>query len=804
MVSFLNAWVLLSIPVVLLFILWLVRKDFVSFDTRFSEEVVARKKHARMRRFVLITRTIIFTCLLLALATPVLTTDFFSETDPRIVVLVDESESMNVFAATNLIEELSELARVEQHVIATGNTSALGDAILTHIGVGSHVVLISDGRLTSGASLASVASFAENQQATINAVELPRRFEDASVQVEVESLVIENIQTPIHVRVHTTDGVARAVQVLVNNEVVDERETSTSFTLSQAFSSRENTVTARILTEDEFMSNNEFTATVTATTKPRVLLIASRSSAFEGVLKQLYSVDTKTTIPTSLDKYAAIVVFDTPRSALDEQALVEYVTAGGGLIVIGGERSFEFGGYRNSLLESLLPVRVGVGASAAPSANIVLAIDMSNRALGSVAFVDGEQIRASQEVQSVQKALAIDLLNRLNKNNRVGALAFTYPLPDQHSCTGACVLAPIRSLGEHQEELIDRVARVNITGGTSISTGVQGSIQLLEQVSGSQNIVLISDGVTGVEDANQALNAARTFAARGGTLYAVHVGNSEQGLGFLQELATATGGVAFVAGANNRLAVLFGEPQESEGEDAFALIPVDEYHFITRGITPSATLFGSNQVLVKRGARQLLATNNAQPVLTVWNYGVGRVGAITAFSNDDLGALLHAPNSEYISRLGNWAIGPLERIQQTLILVEDVREGEEALVVARGERPLLEAVAFSRVARNEYEANLPARNQGVHEVLGTRYAVNYPSEFDALGISDELREAVNLSGGDMYAPNDAQQILKHATTLSELKDIREEPLYWPFVLAALIVFLLEVLIRRVTSMRKHS
>jgi uncharacterized membrane protein len=801
-----QTWILAAIPIVVIILFLLLKKNIVSYDNRYRDEQSAQKRQHRSRILMLISRTLIFTLLIVALATPLLQTDVFTDSDPKIIVLTDESSSMNIFEQTQLVEQLREQAQVREYSIASGNTSVLADPILSRIEAGGHVVLLSDGQITSGASLSSVASYAASIQATLNAVQLPIANHDAGVSIISEELVVQNSQTTLTIELHTTDGQPRDVIVSVDDEVIDTRTTSESYTLEHSFSAGTHTISAEIQQADAIAQNNEYVATITATPRPSVLLVGNSDNGLEELLSQLYDVQTTRTLPQDIDAYATIILNNVARSAIrtNEQALQQHLTAGGGMLVVGGENSYEFGSYENTLLEAILPVRVGTGANQLSSGSIAIAIDLSGSTLGGVQFVRGETVQATQQTLNIQKALAVDLVEKLNANNRVGALGFTYPQPRSEDCSGACVLGQIRPLGEHREELAQNIARVDLTGGTAIWVGMQGAMQMLERSSGSQNIVLISDGVSGAQDKDQALNIARTFRARGGKVYPVHVGNTDQGFAFMQQLAVAGGGLAFTADQDNRLAVLFGEPENVDEQDAYSVIPIDEYHFITRDIESTATLFGYNQVIPKDGAHQLLASNSGQPVLTIWNYGVGRVASLTAFSGETLGSLLQLPNSKYLSRTVNWAIGPLERVQNNLLYAQDARVGEEISIYATGSRPDISGVTFSRIDNNQYEAIISPQEQGVYTVGSTTYAVNRPQEFDKTGLSQELIQAVELTGGRMYESTDVQGIIEHAQSLSEIKEVQQEPIRWPFILAALIIYFLEVLIRRISALKKRS
>lgn len=807
-ITFAHPWLLALIPAAILVLIWLLRRDFVRADTRYADEKRSLQRITRARTWMFLSRATIITLLLIALAGPALPIEDFIEADPRITILQDTSNSMSVFEqapAEALIQELRERVPVEIQEIGAPNQSALGDDILGQLREGRNLLLISDGQVTTGATLASVASFATSLRATLNALELPIATTEASISIHGPDYVIENTPSTWHINLHTTTAQPVQLEVLINEEVVLEEEltTNTQIPLEHSFTAGEHEITARIQGATGAEENTVFTRTVTATSKPRVLYVSQRQSGLDEIITTLYDADVRRSIPSDLSAYYAVILHDLPRATIrgSEQQLTSYAAQGNGVLVAGGENSYDFGDYQNTVLETLLPVRVGTGERHRGGANIVIALDLSGRTLGE-RYVDGERIEVEQ-AQDVQKALAIDVIEQLNPSNSVGVVGFTYPQTGVNHCTGACVIQRVQPLMNNREELIDKVARVDITGGTSHGVGMQASLQLLEGATGSKNVIFISDGISGDEDQQRALNAARTLAAQGGQVYAVLVGNSDRGASFMQALAQAGNGVYFRADQTNRLAILFGEPVDLDQGDAYDLVALNEHHFITQDLDLQATLFGYNQVRPKSASQLLLTSSGGDPVLTVWNYGVGRVAALTGFNGPDYGQLLQDPNSRVISRTINWLIGDPLRLETSRAQVPDGRVGEEMQInVTSPQTPSAPGVAFTRVENNDYIGVLTPQTKGRFEVLGVPYHVNYPKEYERLGISEELQEAVEMTDGIIFSNPSAQEVIAHAQETSRLKQLDDQQVRWPFLLAALVLFFVEVVVRRVQEIRR--
>ncbi|MBI5072831.1 hypothetical protein HZA99_03360, partial [Candidatus Woesearchaeota archaeon] len=99
---------------------------FVNFVRIPKEEI---KIIWKTRVFVCFTRTLILALLVFALAGPFYSEETMSDGDPRIMLLVDNSTSMNLFSvnAEGLKTSLEEKIPVSEVTIASGTTSKLGD-----------------------------------------------------------------------------------------------------------------------------------------------------------------------------------------------------------------------------------------------------------------------------------------------------------------------------------------------------------------------------------------------------------------------------------------------------------------------------------------------------------------------------------------------------------------------------------------------------------------------------------------------------------------------------------------------------
>src|SRR3989338_4981244 len=119
------------------------------------------------------------------------------------------------------------------------------------------------------------------------------------------------------------------------------------------------------------------------------------------LLTQVYDVDlTSSLAGVDMNKYYAAVINDIPIAEIEGSVsegnknnanneddrknvdkLIEFVTDGNGLMVVGGDNSFDKGGYKGSLFESILPVQVGIGEKAkGEDFNVIFLVDLSGTA----------------------------------------------------------------------------------------------------------------------------------------------------------------------------------------------------------------------------------------------------------------------------------------------------------------------------------------------------------------------------------------------------------------------------------------
>jgi len=730
----------------------------------------------RRRALLLCSRLVLVALLVVGAAGPYTATTETVTDDPRVTLIVDRSASMAVMDADpGEFAAAIESAGVPVRTREVGGTdrSPVGDAIGRSLSGDGTVVVLSDGRVTDGRSLAEASAVAQEANATINAVSLTPARTERAVALGGPHKTSTGVSNTYRVSV---DGVeldgSTELTVSVDGEPVERHtiEGSKSVAFDHTFEGTgDHRITARIEGEDRYERNDVARLSVRAVEPPTILYVARESYPLASFLDTLYEVNRAESIPDDLSGYYAVVIQDVPAGDLGNvSALGRSVADGTGLVTVGGENSFEHGSYRESPLLDLLPVTVGTGER--PS-RIALVVDISG---------------STQDSLSAQQALALDALDQLGDRNEVGVVAFNRE---------AYRVMDMTTVGDNRERVADRIRRLESGGGTDVSVGIDGARQLLGPRGGT--IILLSDGRSQAGNAPQAAALARNQGSR---VIAIGVGSNVAARG-LREIARTGGGTYFAADESDRLRILFGgETRQYRGK---GLTVVDGSHFVTRNVEFEAEPGQTNSVGPAERADFLVAGQSGTPAITTWRYGLGRTAAITAYDGDGtLGGLLSAPDSRALTRTVNWAIGDPERLETGITDVRDARVGEPLTVTYKGtQRPSAADVRFRQAGDGQYEATVVPAETGYDAVLGAEYAVNYPREYGAFGQSPLLAGAVERAGGQLYGLDDAAVVAEDARTEATSQEEVTREWTWLVLVAALVLFLLECSLRRLARIK---
>jgi uncharacterized membrane protein len=771
--------------------------NFVKFN-KDEDKTEFVKKHRFDRIFFIIIRPILLLLLLIAIASPYTLKETTTQGNPSLTILADNSSSFGVFdtgVAPKLAEQLKEYFPVNLKYIASGERSAIGDGILQNAEGDDQILVISDGYNNYGRDLGDIILFSSILNTTIHTLKMEPIKKDVSVMIDGPSQVIEQSENSYRVYVNNIGDVDyNKVEVFIDGAPIN-LDSSGRFTWR--FSKGYHKINARILfpKEDHFEQNNEFYMSVKSLPRPILLYVTSGSGGpMQQALEKVYEVIVQESIPDNLDIYDVTVLNNLHINQISDNKvdlISDYLSEKGkGLVVVGGDNSFDHGGYEDSYFESLLPVNIGVAERKSDAKyNVVFVIDLS----GTVNYPF--RPNSDQTVLDFEKSFLISIIRSLNIEDEVSIIGFVsrpHCVPQELHC----VLNPISFL-PNIEDSIRTFAVPAEDSGTNIALALNRARSVLEKAKGSKNVVLLTDGI----DTNEygIMQTVQSMSSFGVKLYTIGVGQFVNGA-LLKNMADKSGGLYFEPDESDKLKIIFmGDEEEQKCLKATSgrAVLMDTAHWITKGdLTLSANVGGYNLVVPELWGRKLVATDCDRTLITAGRYGLGRVAVM---STDDggkwSGQLFSRDNSKVITKMVNWAIGDFTKDIEFDVRVKDTTLGKATDV---------NGLDFVKIDAGLYSAKFRPEKVGFYQLLGASVGVSYNDEYEKIGLNPALGELVTISGGKVFEPNDVEKIKDTIITMSKRVKIKTVNYRWPFVIAALILFLIEVFIRRLRQNKDMS
>ena len=575
---------------------------------------------------------------------------------------------------------------------------------------------------------------------------------------------------------------------------------------------------------DEFKENNGYTATLDVPGRPAVLYVEGqpqRASYFSNALgTQQFDVDTRApaAFPASLrelERYDFIAISDVPREALHPAAqdLVEkYVRdLGGGFLFAGGDAGYGLGGWAHTTFERMLPVRMDAERrKEMPDVAMMLVIDRS----GSMTGLPME----------MAKAACIATLGALQPDDLLAVIAFDS--------------SPVRYVklqqARYRSRIQNEIERIQPGGGTEIFQSLDMAYQDLSVVRARRkHVILLTDGQAseqGIRDLVQAMVASSI------TVTTVGLGEGvKQDL--LRTIADTGGGRFHNVPDPNSLPKIFTRETEMVSQQAavdewFPVEQVGSAEFLKGVAVGSAPLLHGYVAteLKPPPAQLILQSDRGDPILARWRVGLGWTIAWTSDVKNHWAVewLRWSGYPKFWGQLVREHMRVKRRREldmKTEVVGSRVRATVDAFtpderfddgvdsklfVSPAGKASERREVAMKQVAPGRYEADFELTGFGSY-VLRAEHARRdaggnrkpfatstgrvsnpYPREYSSFEPDiEKLTRAASVGGGALD-PKPAAVFDPAGEKITYQKD-----LWSRFVLAAIVVFLLDLLVRRV-------
>jgi uncharacterized membrane protein len=578
--------------------------------------------------------------------------------------------------------------------------------------------------------------------------------------------------------------------------------------------------------QDRIVENNRASAMTYVAGPGHVLVVDADNTSAQTLLRALRGTDMEVrylatqSLPDDLALLLdtdAIVLANVDCASLtfaQQEMLCRYVNdLGGGLIMTGGPNAFGAGGWIGSPVAQILPVDLDPPQKKQlPKGALVLIMHACEMPDGNYW---GKKVAAA----------AVGTLSRLDL---VGILSYDWTNAGQW-------VSPLQEVGD-KDKVIAKIEQMQMGDMPSLHDHLQDAYNALTKCSAAQkHVIVISDGDPAAPSPQLLTELAAARITCTGVCIWPHSAASK---GSLQQMAIATGGRYYdVTDASTLPQIFIKEAQVVRRslivEEPFAPHITFGLSEILKGLTPPLpNLDGYVLTGPKGGLSQLvLATHQADPLLATCQSGLGRCVAFTSSADSRWASkwLSWGDFAGFWEQVVRWAGRPA---QSTECEISTDVEGQEATVNvealdAEGKSLQLAAIQgqvltpemkgeplqlaqtgpgqysgrFKAPVSGSYIVNLhyrKAETEGTAQLANAIVTIPFAPEFRDLSDNTPLlREVSRITGGRILSlasdPNQANLYDYAGLTFPQT----HLPLLRPLMLAWIVVFLLDVAVRRV-------
>lgn len=572
--------------------------------------------------------------------------------------------------------------------------------------------------------------------------------------------------------------------------------------------------------DDALAQDNEAIAWVSVSPARQVLLLSDRARdnryleralSSRGLGVTAFALSDSPTILPPLHSFSTVILNNVAKSSLPPALLVSmegYVSKGGGLIMVGGEESLGLGGYKDSVVEKVLPVALKPPEREERYTAVMLVIDKS-----------GSMQKENKLLYA--KAGAKAVARNLRDEDLLGVIGFDQ-LP--------FVVAPLDYLGKRErEEIAERIDRLKPSGGTFLLPALlEAKRQLERRFAHRKHVIILTDGETGGSGSEYLDLVTAMHHEQKMTISTIAVGD-QPNLRLLYRLAEYGGGAFHHTHDPTTLPDIFlGELEEKREEKTMVekqLTPLPaKTSPLLKEIAnkPLPPVRGYVETELKGRARLDLALRDEgkrQPLLASWSYGQGRAVAFTSDATGRWSALwvTWESFSQFWAQVVRWSLAQEEKREGHFavdighengnLFVElfsygETEEGRGAFAQVTGPHGGSTSLTLERIAPGHYKGAYATKTAGNY-----RLQVTLPTgeELGPLGYTLPPPRAVevpnplpNLDLLETIARATGGSLTPEVASLPQPEGIPETRSLLPYLIPlAMALYLAELIVRKV-------
>jgi uncharacterized membrane protein len=566
--------------------------------------------------------------------------------------------------------------------------------------------------------------------------------------------------------------------------------------------------------DDTFSQNNEGISFTRATKKSHILYLTDENRQMDHLPEMLkaqgLSVVRKHIRDVSgsiheFSAYNAIILDNVSGRSLSfstMEQLDKYVKdMGGGLLMLGGDKSFGAGYYKKTPIEKALPVYMDVPTDIQVSELfLVYVIDKSSSMLTTY---------GNKTKLEIAKIAAFSSIEMLNPTDSLGIVTFD----TEFEWTVPMIRATER------QTIADKLARVMEGGGTDLYPALKEVYGALDEISSARkHVIVLSDGETEEADFE---SLVRAMSASGISISTVSIGKGSH-VALMQSIAGWGNGRSYYTDDPNDVPRIFtGETKIISRKmitEKTMQPSLRTAHAMLQGLDYELpAIYGQIITYPKPGASVLVDTPLG-PLLAVWQYGLGRSVAYTSDLSTRWGKdwVLWEHYGRFTSQMVKWAQRKAARKSFSAKMKRRAETGTFTVDIATEDNRFVnhldlkanilfpsgldQTVFLDQIAPGRYACEFPAKEIGAYyfSVSGNRqdypgfpqvfgFGIPYTEEFSTTGVNEQLLEDLAaLTDGRVLSVDTAPDDLFAAS--SETKG--EGILLWPYLMFVFLFLLI--------------
>ena len=283
---------------------------------------------------------------------------------------------------------------------------------------------------------------------------------------------------------------------------------------------------------------------------------------------------------------------------------------GGGFMMLGGDESFGLGGYYETPIEDVLPVRMPIKK------------DVTRPALALVMVIDKSGSMEGAKIQLAKRA-ALASAEVINPRDQVGVVGFD---------SASKVILDLTSAAD-RGTISSQIANLEAGGGTFLCPAMEDARQRLETTNARRkHVIVLSDGQTEGQGYEE---LAVGMAADGITISTVGIGDDAD-MRLLEAIATAGGGRSYFTNDFHRIPQIFTRETLRASKSMLVerlvqpSVVASDVSLKEINVEDLPPLLGYVATTAKPTAVTIIVSDNGDPILAKWRYGLGHTVAFTS------------------------------------------------------------------------------------------------------------------------------------------------------------------------------